>query len=281
MIGNDVTARWADLSQGLPDWPVGGKAMGLFSLISQGVPVPPTWVLAPDYVDALCAGGWHAAPSRLLEQLWDRLTGQHVTSLAVRSSASIEDQLGRSHAGQFRTVLDVTSIPALLDAVRVVRRSLDAHASRAAQMAVILQPFVRSLFSGVLFSVDPVTGDRLHYVIEYSSEHPSAVVDGRDARRLLFNRATRRFVHDEAVTSLLPAFEALVDTVERFQGRYQTPIDVEWCWASRAEAFLPHRLCILQCRPAYVPVRPATGLAPGLSVLDRITSIVSGQGRVQ
>ena len=91
---------------------------------------------------------------------------------AVRSSAVGEDGDRFSFAGQLDTVLDVEAdVDALVDAVRRCWQSafgarvLDyrrraGSVNEAPRIAVIIQRMVQGDVSGVLFTTDPITGDR-------------------------------------------------------------------------------------------------------------------------
>ncbi|MGD9892515.1 MAG: PEP/pyruvate-binding domain-containing protein [Dehalococcoidia bacterium] len=89
--------------------------------------------------------------------------------VSVRSSATAEDQADASFAGQYDSVLNVTGIDGVLDAVRRVWASLystravayrrrQGILAAAVQMAVVVQRLVPADAAGVLFTCDPITG---------------------------------------------------------------------------------------------------------------------------
>ncbi|WP_435156770.1 PEP/pyruvate-binding domain-containing protein [Haladaptatus sp. DFWS20] len=91
-------------------------------------------------------------------------------SFAVRSSATAEDLPSASFAGQHETFLGVASED-ILDRVRdcmaslftdraVAYRARNGIAHADAEMAVVVQPMVDAAAAGVLFTADPVTGNR-------------------------------------------------------------------------------------------------------------------------
>jgi pyruvate,water dikinase len=109
--------------------------------------------------------------------------------VAVRSSATAEDLPGAAFAGQQDTLLNVVGDAALLDAVRRCWGSLwtdRAVAYRAklgidpaeVRIAVVVQRMVDADAAGVLFTADPVTGDRDHLVVDASAGLGEAVVSG-------------------------------------------------------------------------------------------------------
>ena len=173
---------------------IGGKAAALARLASVRGPggAPPE---VPKWV-ALRADALEPPPptvhSRGLQAVWEmRLqmgapppavraeldaalvaTGLAGHAAAVRSSATAEDGVMASFAGQFESVLGVPLEPggeALWEAIRRVRDSaLSAHAlaygaghgAPAPAMAVLVQEMVEPVAAGVAFDADPVTGDR-------------------------------------------------------------------------------------------------------------------------
>lgn len=98
-------------------------------------------------------------------------------AVAVRSSATAEDLPEASFAGQYESFLAVRGEPAVLAAVRscwsslftaraVAYRARHGIDARSVRLAVVVQAMVPATVSGVLFTVDPVTGDPGRCVIE-------------------------------------------------------------------------------------------------------------------
>ncbi len=124
---------------------------------------------------------------------------------AVRSSAVGEDGGDRSHAGQFESLLNLRGIDRIRDAVREVwaswysdraigyrlRARAEAEAARDAEvgplpagpvippMAVIVQRMVVPRASGMLFTVNPVTGDNKEMTLEAGPGLGEALAQGR------------------------------------------------------------------------------------------------------
>ncbi len=108
--------------------------------------------------------------------------------VAVRSSGTIEDAADTSFAGMFRSYLNVRGEDELLASLRRCWASLftaRAIAYRARQaitdmprVAVIVQKMVNADKSGVIFTLDPTTGNRDHVVIESAWGLGELVVQG-------------------------------------------------------------------------------------------------------
>lgn len=161
------------LDQRLEATKVGAKAATLSTLKAWGYPVPPGWVLPPgdDPVPLLAT----ARPSP-------------EAPLVVRSSAIGEDSIAASAAGQYESFLDITSQPALEQAILRCQGSYNLPAAvqyRQRQgvaeegMAVLVQRQIQGVFSGVAFSRDPVARQGNAVVIEALPGGASQVVSGR------------------------------------------------------------------------------------------------------
>jgi phosphoenolpyruvate synthase/pyruvate phosphate dikinase len=110
--------------------------------------------------------------------------------VAVRSSATAEDLPDASFAGQQETYLNVIGGEALLDAVKRCWASLwtaRAMAYRLRQkiapaqvsLAVVVQEMAPANAAGVMFTVNPVTGERGELVINATWGLGEALVSGR------------------------------------------------------------------------------------------------------
>ena len=158
---------------------VGQKAATLSQLKHWGYSVPTGWILPPG-----------DDPEPLIQFL----PICESEPLVVRSSAVGEDSEQASAAGQYQSILNVTSRPALKEAITQVlasyndpaavqyRRDLAQRTGRDLpdqSMAVLIQKQVRGVFSGVAFSRDPITQQGDAVVIEGLPGDATRVVSGR------------------------------------------------------------------------------------------------------
>ncbi|MBA2288328.1 MAG: phosphoenolpyruvate synthase [Ktedonobacteraceae bacterium] len=120
---------------------------------------------------------------------YDTLGHGKTIPVAVRSSATAEDLPFASFAGQQETYLNVVGLEAVLDAVRRcwlslwTERAISYRASngidqRTVRLAVVVQLMVNTQVAGVLFTADPLTGQRRQVVIDASPGLGEAVVSG-------------------------------------------------------------------------------------------------------
>ncbi|MHA2182155.1 MAG: PEP/pyruvate-binding domain-containing protein, partial [Promethearchaeota archaeon] len=124
-----------------------------------------------------------------IQQAYNALDGQN-PPVAVRSSANAEDLPDLSFAGQQDTYLNVNGEKALITAIRDCWASLWTSRAisyrhqmgikqEAVTMAVVVQIMIQSDVSGILFTANPVTGDRSEIIINSSFGLGEAVVGGQ------------------------------------------------------------------------------------------------------
>jgi phosphoenolpyruvate synthase/pyruvate phosphate dikinase len=129
--------------------------------------------------EAFCNG---ILPTDVVEALgkhYEELSERQADGLpvAVRSSATAEDLSDASFAGIQKTLLNVRGLHAVTDALRncwaslwtqqvVSYRSRMGITNADLAIAVIVQKMIPSRVAGVLFTIEPVTGDRSCFTVE-------------------------------------------------------------------------------------------------------------------
>jgi pyruvate,water dikinase len=188
-------------------------------------------------------------------------------AVAVRSSATAEDTASASFAGMNETFLNTRGADELIVAVRRCWRSLFGARTvyyRAKQglgqaemdIAVVVELQVASTRAGVMFTVNPATGERGELVIEGAFGLGEAVVSGsvspdryvvaketlairvREVRRKELaiepdaagGTSTRALAGDEAAAPVLSDAEvvALARIGRAIEEHYRAPQDTEW-----------------------------------------------------
>ena len=120
----------------------------------------------------------------------DLCHGEPDVAVAVRSSATAEDTASASFAGMNETFLNVRGRGAVIDAVKrcweslfgartIYYRGQRGFSQSDMDIAVVIQRQIPSTRAGVMFTIDPATGDRNHLVIEGSFGLGEAVVSGQ------------------------------------------------------------------------------------------------------
>jgi pyruvate,water dikinase len=252
-----------------------------------------------------------AAAHARLEQRTGRGAGLRV---AVRSSAAGEDGHAASFAGQYETYLGVSGLDAVLrhiaqcwasgysaHALEYRRRFGGSSPLRANDLAVGVLELVDARSAGVVFTLDPVTGDRDRLVVEANWGLGESVVSGqvtpdywtveRDSGRILERRVGAKLVWSVladagdasgpsgTVLAPLPAELAQAPCLSDDEVRYicrqaaaieaaeGTPQDVEWAIARDQDDgvfFLQHRPETTwgATPPADAPPAPARSFDP-------------------
>jgi phosphoenolpyruvate synthase/pyruvate phosphate dikinase len=235
---NDRPARYVyDLTDTRIPARIGNKAENLRFLIQHGVPVPAAWVCTWDaYLD------YEPAGAVALEQLRSELAScvRPGRSYAVRSSANVEDDLGHSFAGQFKTHLHVEGVDNVLDAVQSVWHAacspdvqayLERHSipQERLKMAVLIQEMVPPYISGVSFSKNPVTGLDEVIVEAVEGSGDALVQSGATPRRWVSKWGTWLQKPDGDGIPLA-LIEQVVQQTKSIARSYGKPVDLEWVY---------------------------------------------------
>ncbi len=229
---------------------------------------------------------------------YGQLAGED-SPVAVRSSALGEDSAEATFAGQQETVLWVRGADGVVEAVRACWASLYsaeaisyrrrlAHAAPA--MGVTVQQMVDAAVSGVLFTCNPVSGDRSMVAINAAwglglavvggevtpDDHLVSKITGEIVRETIADKhvqyvpasdghGTQCVAVDEQQRRKRcldePALTALVELARRVESHFGRPQDVEWAIDADGQLF------VLQSRPVTglpertTAPRPASAMA--------------------
>jgi pyruvate, water dikinase len=263
---SDLRAHLVHLLDGLDveDTPALEEAAERAQQLVLGTPLPP-------------------ALQREIRDAYARLCGdERDVPVAVRSSATAEDTESASFAGMNKSFLGVRGAGAVLHAVRECwaslfgARTIYYRAKRGlgqAEMdiAVAVQRQIAARRSGVMFTIDPATGDASRLVIEGSIGLGETVVSGsvspdryvvekttgailaREVRRKAVaieplpggGTRTRELTDDEAFAPALTDAQVreLAELGLRIERHYGAPQDTEWAFDPDGTAWM------LQSRP--------------------------------
>ena len=162
---------------------------------------------------------------------------------AVRSSATAEDLPSASFAGQHDSFLNVVGQRAVLERVSRCWASLfteRAHAYRAhndidlhqVRMAVVVQRMVAADVSGVLFTADPLSGNRKVTCVEATFGLGETLVSGQvnaDRFQTREGRVISRVEHQDRPTLSDEQLLELTGLGRRIEAHFGSPQDIEWC----------------------------------------------------
>jgi pyruvate,water dikinase len=232
--------------------------------------------------------------------------------VAVRSSATAEDLPGASFAGQQDTYLWIRGVDDLLDRVRRCWSSLFTPRAISYRIrmgfdhsqvliSVAVQKMVRSFTAGVMFTLNPATGDPATIVIDSNWGYGESVVSGEvTPDQFHVNKVTmdvtQRTLSDKAIyyttdpetdhvvkievdesrrksqTLLDSEIIALAELGKKIEAHYGKQMDIEWA----TEKSLPYKgeIYIVQSRPETVwsrkKVEPV--VKPRASALEHIVA---------
>ena len=161
---------------------------------------------------------------------------------AVRSSATAEDLPAASFAGQHDTYLNVSG-PAIVQHVTRCWASLYTERAvtyrlrnnvdhRKVSMAVVVQRMVSAHASGVLFTADPVTGNRKLVAIEAIAGLGEDLVAGlvnADAFTVRAGEIVARTVRQDQPVLTDAQLTRLAQLGRRIEAHFGRPQDIEWC----------------------------------------------------
>lgn len=220
-------------------------------------------------------------PEAIKNEIKEAYSSLGSNQVAVRSSATAEDLPETSFAGQQDTFLEVgedTFNQSIIEcwsslwtprAIGYRNRNNIDHLY--VSLAVVVQNMVKSETSGVLFTANPLTGNRTETVIDATFglgealvsgqvEPDNYVIDSRTGDVKSFHIGSKGGNSDQALTD--EKVDELTKTGLHIQELYGTPQDIEW-------AFTGDELHILQSRPV-------TGLFPSLENVPIIPFTVYG-----
>jgi pyruvate, water dikinase len=244
--------------------------------------------------------------------------GDGSTAVAVRSSATAEDTESASFAGMNETFLNVRGPDQLLDAVRrcwaslfgartVFYRAKRGFPQAEMDIAVVVQRQIRSLRAGVMFTIDPASGESQRIVIEGAFGLGESVVSGSvSPDRYVVDKGTLAIVTHETKrkelaiepapdggtsTRLLSDEEGLAPVLTdgevqwlaqlgiQIEQHYGQPQDTEWAFDEDGQAWM------LQSRPitsagGTAPAVPTAGGEPLVRGLGAAPGAATGRVRV-
>ncbi len=196
-------------------------------------------------------------PKSLVEKIQESFIELGYSSVAVRSSATVEDSVHDAWAGQLESFL-YTNERDLIKNVKECWASLfTPHAilyryerglqKQKISVAVVVQKMINSEQSGTAFSVHPVTQDRNQIVIEACNGIGEAIVSGKVTPDSYVVLKEPRHIFNNIVQSSEQVLDdskilELSELVIKIEKHFGYPCDVEWAYENA-------KFYIVQCRP--------------------------------
>jgi pyruvate,water dikinase len=249
----------------------GAKAAALARVGGAGLPVLPGFVITTHLARSILdAGGVAGLPDETrgeLHDAWKVMSNAGAAKLVVRSSSTAEDNADSSMAGMFSSVLDVQSwedfcaaVEHVLDSRKVI--DLGRGTAAGAPIAVLVQPQLAAERGGVMFGVDPLTGDPSHLTVVAVAGGPDELVSGKvTGEHYLLSRSGRLIHRDPTGPRLLSSRDrhSLARLAGRAADHFGGPQDIEWGRGADGKIYL------FQSRPVTAIAAPPVGpiLGPG------------------
>jgi phosphohistidine swiveling domain-containing protein len=218
----------------------GAKADSLMHLRDAGFNVPKFYLLDGKIKKGLDNP---AAARRLRRRYENWVAENNISSVAVRSSSTLEDSHDSSFAGQFKTVLDVNNGDDFIRALNTVITSKQsiAYSNKAGSVNVIVQEFIEPDSAGIIFSVNPSNGNN-ELVINAAHGRGSDVVEGKSSHQYLVSRFDYSYEDTSSGVLTKSHIKALSSLAIDIETLFGAPQDIEWAIKDKS-------IYILQARP--------------------------------
>ncbi len=197
----------------------GNKALGLSWLISHGYNVPEGYCLSVSKKNI----------DQVNKDTISMAIGESFIkrTLIVRSSTMIEDSLSISYAGEFKTVDDVTGND-LVKSIKTVAEHAFSYSTDHNAVGIIIQEQIDSHYSGILFTSNPITGERETGILSIIEGKGKFLVSGQKS-------GNEYLVRDETVINRNEIFnvkqlllDKIVCQIPLIRKAYQFPADLEF-----------------------------------------------------
>lgn len=217
----------------------GGKAKGLARLIRAGLNVPEGFVII------------EAKTEKDFEEAAEFYLRSGLSAVAVRSSATSEDGVDFSNAGQYSTYLNIDGKESFIAALKGCLESLDSVTAKSysaffgnlenKNMSIVVQKMVPAACAGVAFSRDPVTGGDA-VIIEAVRGLGEALVSGHAAAEKYTFSKGGYAERDNAILPESRVFD-IAKEISDAETAFGIPLDTEWAIGGDGELYW------LQARP--------------------------------
>ncbi len=227
---------------------VGGKAWHLIQLYKAGFNVPKFFVITTD--------AYHSTSFYLEEEIREDFEKLHTQNIAIRSSATCEDQTNSSFAGQFESFLSIpysqllTTIKTCWNKTKSERVIVYAKNHKislnSVKMAVIVQEMISAEKGGVIFTKNVFGNKKNQLLIESAEGLGEQVVSGLvNPERIIVSRISGKLLEREIPEGKILSdkeIKKLTILALKIEKIYNQPQDIEWAIRNK-------KIYILQSRP--------------------------------
>lgn len=226
----------------------GGKAYWLSWLYQNGYKVPYSIFLPALERDEFNSILQDQSSLLYLKGLAAPFLDKNKYRVAVRSSATCEDEYQSSLAGHFKTVLGSMTFEEILESIKEVVDSLyDVPEPKLSRMGVIVQRLVDASFSGVAFSSNPVSGEKFQSILSVVPSTGAAFVLGKTSGEDILVYSGEKYFEIPVYSTNISQnhVEEILRIAKNIERTLNYPVDLEWSIDRFTDV-----LYTLQCRPA-------------------------------
>jgi len=214
---------------------VGEKSKNLHYLNKQGFSIPIAYAISWNLQRVYLQNG-ELFPESFCNAL-ERVIDPEKT-YAIRSSANVEDSQTHSYAGQFLSVLDVSGLDDILNAIKAVwnssnlespntYRSYQGSYQDKVEMGVLIQEMIPASLSGVAFSRNPITGMDEIVIEAVEGSSIAFLQDGITPMRWIWKWG--KWVQQPEHSNIpLDLIQEIVEQVLEISSKAKKPVDTEW-----------------------------------------------------
>jgi len=208
---------------------IGTKASNLWRLYKLGYNVPDFLVIL-DY------------------NLKDNIKIRLNPPFAVRSTFPHEDLAESSQAGKYESFLNVSE----RDLLKAVHKCHCSYKDHKKNFPVLVQEMIQPDYSGVSFSINPVTGERKKIIIELVKGLSDKLLSGKSSGfhyEVVYNSKSDVHLISKTGSSDYPELIQLAKITKDVESHFNHPVDIEWAVKNNV-------IYLLQARPitGHVPL---------------------------
>lgn len=213
---------------------VGGKAYSMSRLYKYNINVPKGIILPKENWQHIKNCKNQGCLEKIVNEIKKVLDCE---KYVVRSSAIGEDSKDYSWAGCFESILNISSSElkkaiiecgeSLYGKRAMAYKELHTGTKAIKDMGILVQEYIDADWSGVAFSINPVTGNPKEYVIECQIGKSGSVVGGYgDAITLVINKDNiNERQNDKFPDDIL---KIIIKNIKQIQNIWKLPVDIEW-----------------------------------------------------
>lgn len=250
---------------------IGNKAKSLHFLMKKKYLIPETyvcsWEAREDY-----ESGLSGVLSRLQVELNNIIDDAGV--YAVRSSANLEDSLEYSFAGQFDTILNVRGVKDILSSIQKIWATVQSESVNSylkkigknpedVKMAVIIQKMIKPVYSGVVFSKNPINAlDEV--LVEAVEGSGTTLVQGGVTPYRWVNKWGGWIEQPDEDVIPQDIIQEVVDRTKTIKKMTKEEVDLEWVYDGRDIYWLQLRSITSIKKLRVYSSRMAKEMTPGM-----------------